>query len=780
MKKFYFVLVALLACSFLQASAMDVPPLKALRKPVEKKEENKDEGPVIPAPVGAGSRIADPARLCPEGAVWYVTVPDASRFLKNWEQSPPGKMMAEPSMVQTLRNNRFGLDFLFSDLPASAISPERVKTMAGAVALAVAVAPVSEKLAMAGYLDGEGKLSFVFVLDVGLVRETAFNLMGMWETGFMLEHPTMTAVRDSHAGDYIDVWTQFREDGGDAHAQIAAGFVQNMLIVSNNETLAKQALSLMSGGASVASSHWGERLAASLPSSTSADAIGYVRMDALMEGLKSVPIARQAVANWGDYIGHGGKDGEALYYGLQFTEDGVRETFLLPTPAQGSAESLLEVFSRRLRPVQKWTCVSVMPYQPNPTLFLAAQMEGKILGGLLRQERRIFGLSTDIDHFTVPPEARRLFTNDVLAMLSGEVGISFYPEQPVGETDKMRQPWLMVLPCSANPIKKLPRAESQVEYNGGTVMSRDPANWRTTTAWTVISTESFRRLNGHYLLIASDGNLLLSAIDQVVSGSSFAANKDFAAAVAGAEANHGLLFYINVPEVVVRQYPNLSQIMRRLYPRSSGFNSRPPLSVLRRYARGITGAIAPSNNGAAFTRVTVQAPIPTLGAIAADTVLTFPMSLRLQGRESMETSRKNLQALWLRLQLYSSRYGHFPDTLEDLMGEMRTNTPQDELRALFTAPAALGLYSPADAMTKSYNYMSGITPEDEPDIPVIMESQPWSEDFSGMYPQSAARGPAETGDFQAYRQYIRLDGKIVVMPEKRFQSKIVTRIMERE
>ena len=779
MKKLYFVLAALLACSCIQAFAMDVPPLKDLRKPVEKKEEVKDEEPVIPEPVGAGSRIADPARVCPEGAVWYMAVPDAARFINNWKQSPPGKLMAEPSMVQTFRNNRFGLDFLFSDLPASAITPERVATMAAAVELAGAVAPVSEKLAMAGYIDADGRFSFMFVLDVGLVRETAFSRLGIWETGFMLANPNVSATRDDHSGNFIDVWTLSRPDGAEAHAQVAAGFVHNMLVISNNAELARQSLSRLGGGGSVASSHWGERLAASLDSSASADALGYVRMDVLLDGLKSAPIARQAVAIWADYIGHGGKDGEALYYGLQFTEDGVRETFLLPTPAQGTSASLLEVFSRRLKPVQKWTCVSVLPYQPNPSMFLAAQMEGKILGGLLRQERRIFGLSNDVDHFTVPPEARRLFTNDALALLTGEVGISFYPG--TGTDDgKVKRPWLMVLPCSANPLRKLPRAESQVDYNGGVVMSRDVTNWRNTTAWTVISSDSYRRLNGHFLVIASEGNLILSAIDQLVSGSSFASNKDFAAAVAKAEANHGLLFYINVPETVARQYPNLSQIMRRLYPRSSGFNSRPPLSVLRRYAKGITGAIAPSANGSTFTRVTVQAPIPTLGAIAADTILTFPMSLRLEGRAAMETSRNNLQTLWLRLQLYSSRYGHFPETLDDLMGEMRTSTPPEELRALFTAPAALGMYSPSEAAEKSYSYLSGITPEDEPDLPVIMESQPWSEDFTGMYPNNPNRGPSESGDFQQYRQYIRLDGRVVVLPEKRFQSRVVTRILERE
>ena len=777
MKTRIFMVALLFAAACGAAAAIDVPLLKDLRKPVEEVEEVVEEVPVVPGPVAPSARIADPAAISPPNAVWYMAVPDATRLRADWNGSPIGKFMAEPVLAHTMRNNRFGLKYLFGDLPASAILPERVAAMSAVIDLAGKFAEKAEKMAMSGYIDAAGKFSFVFIFDVGLIREPAFNSIGEWETPFMLDNPGTTARRANHADNYIDVWTLPSSPGVAAASAVAAGFVHNMAVVSNNVALAENCLALLAGGESVATSHWGGRLSASVTTSSSADAIAYLRMDALLDGLKETPLARDAVSAWADYIGHGGREGEAVYYGLQFAEDGVRETFLLPTPGLSASSSLLEVLSRRLKPVRRWTAPGVLPYQPNPVFLFSAQLEGRTLGGLLRQERRIFGLSKDMEHFTVPPEARLLFTNDMLNILTGEIVLAFYPPQ---SGDIKNAPWIMVLPCTENPTRRLPRAEGQVDYNGGTIMSREKTNWRTTTCWSPIASDAFRRANGNFLVISSEGNLVINTIDQLVSGQPFTANKDFAAAVAGAESEHGLLFYYNAPEVVVREYPNLSQTMRSLYPRSSGLNSRPPLALLRRHTKGITGAITPFLADTSFTRITIQAPIPTLAALASGIMLKFPNSLRQEGRAAMEKSRENLQALWLRLQLYSSRFGHFPETLNDLAGEMRTAMSRDEIRALLTAPAALGILPPDEAAEESYTYMSGITPSDEPDIPVLYESQPWSQDFSGMYPTDPNRGAAESGDFQPYRQYIRLDGKIVTMSEKRFQSKVVKRMTERE
>ncbi|MCC8189155.1 MAG: hypothetical protein LIP77_00780, partial [Planctomycetes bacterium] len=605
-------------------------------------------------------------------------------------------------------------------------------------------------------------------------RVPAFSTLGERETYFFLANPGSDVLRGNHAGNFLDVWRVKQRAVDAATAEVAAGFAENVAIVSNNAGLAARSMDLLAGGANTADSLWGRRLAASLATSTSTDAIAFLRMDKLLQGLAATPLARQSVVNWADFIGHGGRDGEALYYGLEFTPDGARETYLLPVSAQTVSASLVELLAKRLRPIEGWSTPMVIPYQPNPSMFFAANLEGRQLGGILRQERRLFGSPGSAESFTVPDAARHLFTSDILALLRGEIGLAFFP-------DGDGQSWLMVLPCSSNPEPAFIRSEMKVERSGVTINSRD-ANWRENVCWAAISQNIFRRLPGDFLVIASHGDLMLATVDQLFNGSTFTNNKDFARAMADAEGNQGLMLYLNIPEIIVRQYPNLSAIMRSLYPRSSGLNSRPPLAMLRRYARGLMAVIAPMGEGDDFIRVTVQSPAPSLGMVAAGVVLGFPTSLRQDGRQAMEKSRENLQTLWLRLQLYASRYGHFPETLEDLAAEMRApGVPNEFIRNLFIAPAALSRLNAREAATQSYQYVSGVTPNDEPDLPIVYEAEPWSEEFTGWYPLTGSgRGRSESGDFVPYRQYIRLDGQVVVMTDKSFRERVLPRLVERE
>ncbi len=782
MKRIAFVLaivMGLAAVWFAPACAgEEIPLLKDLRKPVEVKVE-KEEEPVVPSSVNPANQVDDLAKLCPAGAVWFVSVPDATALAKNWGANPLGALMNETAMSRTFRNNRFGLTHLFGDLPSSIITPERVSAMASAIELAGILSGMAKKMTLASYIDPDGTFNFLVLFDVGLDRVPAFEIMNEWETSFLITHSGTEVLRGDHSGNYLDVWQLKKGATSVVSADLAAGFAENVVIVSNKSALARSAMTLLASGAdSVADTHWGERLAASIPSSSSADMVAFVRMDALLRGLDETPIARDSVAAWTDLIGQGaagavGGEGEAMYYGLQFAPDGSRETFLLPSAGPAGPGSLIELVAKRLRPGREWLAPLVIPYQPNPSLYVAAHLDGPQLGGLLKQERRLFGLSDRSDQFEVPPAVRAIFSNDVVTLLTGEIGLAFFsaPEQ--------KTQWLMVLPCKGNPESLLQKAKSTIERSGANIRSQED-NWRESASWMAASPDKFRRLTQNYLLVASNGDLLISATDQLMSGSSFASNKDFIRAMSMAEADQGMIFYINVPEILVREYPNLSHIMRSLYPRSSGLNSRPPLALLRRYAKGLLGVIAPVGADAEFTRVTVQSPGPAMGALAVGTVMGFPRALRADGRHSMEKSRENMQNLWLRLQLYSSRFGHFPDTLGDLAADMRLNMADADIRAMMTAPAALSRLAPDAAAAGSYRYLSGVTPSDEPDVPLLYEAEPWSEDFAGMYPTDPNRAPAESGDFQPYRQYIRLDGKVVVMTEKMFRMKVVPRLAERE
>lgn len=223
---------------------------------------------------------------------------------------------------------------------------------------------------------------------------------------------------------------------------------------------------------------------------------------------------------------------------------------------------------------------------------------------------------------------------------------------------------------------------------------------------------------------------------------------------------------------LIRQFPNLSHLMRTVYPRSSGLAT----AAGRAHAhRELSGAIAPSGVASSPASPSVN-PCRPGRPERRDRVAVPHVNLRADGRAAVLKSRENLQTLWLRLQLYSSRFGL------TFSGDSRIWSPicgracltrRYSQSSLLRLPPHPAWASPGTA--KSYR-LSGITPNDEPDVPVIYETRPWSEDFSGMYPTDKSRAPNETGDFQPYRQYISLDGTVVTMPEKTFQSKILARL----
>ncbi|MCC8190853.1 MAG: hypothetical protein LIP77_09520, partial [Planctomycetes bacterium] len=182
------------------ALAVEVPPLDALRKPVEETQEviNDDE-PILPSAVSPERLVTDLARLCPEDPVWFITVPDAARLSADWHASTLGQFTNEAAMEKTLRDNRFGLQFLFSDLPSSVIAPVRITAVASVMELANSLARQSQKMAMAAYVDDDGNLDFLFLLDVGSDRVPAFSTIGEWVPYFFLANPGSDVLRGNHA-----------------------------------------------------------------------------------------------------------------------------------------------------------------------------------------------------------------------------------------------------------------------------------------------------------------------------------------------------------------------------------------------------------------------------------------------------------------------------------------------------------------------------------------------------------------------------------------------------
>lgn len=93
-------------------------------------------------------------------------------------------------------------------------------------------------------------------------------------------------------------------------------------------------------------------------------------------------------------------------------------------------------------------------------------LEGWQLGGFIRQERRLFGLSAT-GSFEVPLEAKKIFSNELIGLLNGEIGIAFFPGTNAVDS------WIIVPSYPSNPLSSalLAKTETMTERNGATIRS---------------------------------------------------------------------------------------------------------------------------------------------------------------------------------------------------------------------------------------------------------------------------------------------------------------------
>ena len=765
--------------------AREAPVPNDLRQPGEKADAAAEiREQVKPAAVPANRMISDPLQICPPDALWYFASPDMKTASAHWRESPLAHFLGEPRVRQMITNNPFNLVSLFSDLPRSVIILDRVKAVSAGIDLAERLAPLASTVATAGYFDAKGDFSFLLLLDVGSNRVPAFDALTEWEGQLYGQHIGISVKAGDHSGNYIDVWTLPAADGESRSAEIAAGFAENYAFITNDSVRGAAVVDLVSGGDALVASTLGRRFAAAQEfkrgqgSSRGPDATGFVRLGATMSGFTGNPITRAALRSWATLLG-GDEENEAFFYGVRLSRERSQETYLVPIGAnQGGIPTVPGIVASLLRPAGEWTVSSAFPYQPSPMFFTSSMCDKAGLSRMLRSENGLFNRSV---FPSLPDEVRSFLTDAVVDRFTGEIGMAYFSsDQGQGrpQAPPPPAPWLLAFAVDSDVQAYLPRATQMLEKSGITIRS-ESQDWRAGVCWATIPASTSRRLRGNFLVVASTGDLLGVAIEQILSGATFADSKDFVSALNSAEPNQGLLFYLNTADILVREFSNFSYIMRTIFPRSSGLNSRPPLNLFRRYARGLLGVVAPGDAGG-FLRVTVQAPCPSLWALALYTVVDFPRSLRDSGRRAMEKSRDNLTKLWLKLQLFSSRNGHFPADIEELAVDMRNNgMTQDDINSILIAPAADYRIGKEAALKRSYLFVNGIMPNDEPDIPLVYEAEPWTDDFAGRHPSDGSP-PRDSGNYISFRQFIQLDGTICTVPESKFQDEVLKRLEERE
>jgi len=728
---------------------------------------------VTPRVLAPAELVQDPAALLPAGALFYFDCPSLRTFRGGWRGSLGGQLFADPRMAGVRRNNSFGFAELFSDLPDMFVSPERVMLASRASELAEMwlAADFASRWAVAGYANERepGVLDVVFLVEVGADREPAERLATEWRDRMAADERGWFPDEGSHSDDFIDVWSA--PEG--RRAEAAYGLARNWAVVSTSGDLARD---VRPGSANRIAGNGTFTALRRRTGSSQAAVKGFVRFRELAAAVAGLPGAGEMVGFLGEVFGLGRGAEDAAFYALSFDGPLAKEELWCSPevePGLDEAPGLAARLVEAAAGAEHWGILKALPFQPSPLYFAAMRFKKGELEKWLREGDQPFGRSPLARGFAPAPLARRViaqapFHNN---SLEGEAAVCLLPMELDGDGDRS---WLAAFELPEGGVT-LSRT-GMVHEVGDVQVFGEGADWRNQPAWTVLTRKAFKALPKDYLAMASTGTLLLEWTQQMTAESTLADNKDLMERVGtrGASA----VWYVDVPGAVSRGYGDLSLIAKSFFPRSTGLNSRPPLSVLRSHAVGAGGGADVGADG--WVRYTAEGPLPAFPVLGAWVVASGPGWIREGGRRAMSTSRENLSRLFQELQLYATQRGQFPASMEEFRDYLRRLGWTDaEVRSLLTSPAAVGLIGADAAATGSYRFVWGARPQDEPDLPLVYEAEAWHSEFREWFPVPG-QPRREAGPYERWRLVLRLDGTILEYSERAFREQVAPRLAERE
>lgn len=726
--------------------------------------DQKQEDAIPPLP--AAQKVSNPLLLMPDKPALCFYLPNVPEAGKKWAESLTGKFFSEARIVNVIRNNPFDFVTLLSDLPSVFVSQDRVKLLSMGADMAKVIASTASQVAFAVYSNADGSPGFLFLAEIGVERQATLDRMDALTEELSVVWPRLDSrIEGDLLANGYHVWGDRESPCG----EMAAGIVRNFLFISSRVDLANNVIALSDGGASLGGAEDGLVLLREGGVSPAPAVVGVVHSAEIGSKLVDNDAAKGVLSVFGDILGKGRGDAP-FYYRLAFDEYGVKESYLCPVPSSGE---LLAPLSDRLRVnYGEWTTINALPYNPAPLFVASINAEPGALANWLLLDPTS-SLDSPWTRTLAPSMNLRLaLVDEVKKYLAGEMTIAWFG----AENEKSK--WVLVLALEPNSSSAIPKGNGGGDVNGMAVNSTH-VEWKKNMSWMFFPVEMSRRLKRDLFLVASDGEVLSLVASQLVSGTPFTENKDFSSMFSRSTGSGSIMFYFNLQELLVREYSYLASFMREVFPRSSGLNDRPPLTLLRNYATGFLGFVEPAA-GADGWLVNVQGSFPSAALGAGAVLAKMPGAIRSQSRAYIEQSEENLRKMWLIVQLYFTRRGHFPFSLEDLANDMRRTMAEADVRALLTSPAAMHKYGKQDAWQRSYKFITGLVPGDEPDLPILYESEPWTEDFSGMFPVKEGQVPREIGSFLPYRAYVAMDGTVHVISEKVFQDKMVPRLKARE
>lgn len=754
----------------------------------------------------------DPTDVLPPDPLLYLEAVNGEELVRHVSSSPLVRFLNHDATRRFLDQTSLTLTNLFTNLPPPVIDPAAIRLAGAALRFANLFVGNPGCIRLLIYPPEVGSsaigLPMLFLAEIGRDRTQPFESLLRFAAEVTKEE-RLQWKEGERGQDVLDLLQTV-----DGKAEFAFGILRNQVFLATSSALARRIFSVAAGGELERPFRTTEAYQ-HLPAHTdSASQIrGFFHLTGFLQTYQSrnLPGPTEWIDFLGDLLGR-----NLLYYDLKAEENGIREHFV-GTLAPGKEEipTLTQRVSQVCQPVEegKEWCLSLARLVPHrtewfftartdPISFLALLREGGFFGGsdyamqVANAIREVLARTLGDD---LRPDIAPVFQGDValatfaggektrwllfLSLADGKRASQLFLA-PSPKRRVMDLKGLPVLSRVESPATVAPSSEKTSDRGEGPKKTSPGTADVTGEVWAILDRSAFPNLTMPYLLVASDLEALGDAIDQATVGGSLAEEPDFRAQAAMVGTNLRVMVYYNLPGVLGVQYRTLLEgLVRATFPPSfASIGSLPPSDVMRTFLAGVVGEMEVESDRS-VSRTTLISPMGTLPAFAALLVLHTPRWIRERARNDLLVSREHLQRLWLGLQKYATLYGRFP---ADLMQERKEILRQcgslspEQAESLFLSPAAIPYLGEEEARDSSYRYVTGIRPNDEPDMPILFENGCWHYDYEGQIRPTAGKEPTDTGEYLPWRLVLTLDGTIKEYREEEFQREILPRIEARE
>lgn len=773
---------------FSSAMGGELPSLKDLVKKKETTEGKKEEEvEQIPRDLEIKEANFEAQFLLPPGPLCYMEAPNGKGLSDSLARTNLAMLLDEKKVKAFFRENAIGINDLFTDLPPSYASKAGVRLLVAAKQFATAFVNNPGPVVLAVYKEPGRGINAVLLADIGRHREKPFRVLEKVRDTFLDQYPNFVVQETPHGDDFVDM---IQSDDGSS--ELAYGIIRNFAVVSTNRRFAKQILRYATKGKE------GDALAQSSAytdlgtyTDGKAQVRGFIDLPAIQKELQSnaLPKAAEMMDLSCDVLGRGTKDAQnqpaMAYYDMRAEGIRIIEHVVSPTAAETAG------FAARLQAVCKpadalgeagndWISPRLIPYQPD--FFVASHLLPSSLKAFLELKEKHFGGSERAKELSAAiPTSLKFILKEAIAdksdeLLTGEVALALLPLR--GEETK--RDWIIVMGVRDATAASSQFGDANTELGGVKIWTRD-AEWKTGQCWGVFDQAQYkhiksvgRGLPSSCLVVASSGALFQELVDQVSALTSLADNKDFLAQMKEVGRDNSLIWYLNLPGTVGREYMGILKHLRGFFPRLKSISNLPTMTMINKSTFGIAGG-AQVREGQPYVRSTLTSPAPVIPSIAGLMGLHFPRWVRDRSRTQQLASRRKISRIWLALQTYATARGHFPESMQDLQNLFKAGEDRENLFTLEAARDYLG----ADAKLNSFRYLPGLRATDEPDFPILYEADAWHWDYADMIGKLEEEG-TETGPYQRYRLVLKLSGKIETYTEKEFKKRVMNRIRSRE